>query len=55
MSGTITFLTINIIGGIAVLGGYAVCLYFFPDQRETLWGGVQNGPVSYTHLRAHET
>ena len=43
MSGTITFLTINIIGGIAVLGGYAVCLYFFPDQREALWGGVQNG------------
>lgn len=43
MSGTITFLIINMIGGTAVLGGYLVCLYVFPSQREALWGGVQNG------------
>lgn len=43
MSGTITFLIINLIGGIAVLGGYLVCLYVYPDQREALWGGVQSG------------
>ena len=42
MSGTITFLIINVVGGISVLGGYLVCLYVFPDQREALWGGVQN-------------
>ena len=42
MSGTIIFLIINVVGGISVLGGYLVCLYVFPDQREALWGGVQN-------------
>ena len=43
MSATITFLIVNLVGGSAVLGGYLICLYMFPDQRETLWGAVQGG------------
>ncbi|MBH50753.1 MAG: hypothetical protein VYA83_05305 [Candidatus Neomarinimicrobiota bacterium] len=34
------FLIINIIGGIAVLGGYVVALINHPDTRGELWGGV---------------
>ena len=48
------FLWVNIIGGIAVLGGYIFALLSHPETRSDLWGGVPI-PVSYTHLRAHET
>ena len=34
------FLLINIIGGIAVLGGYAIALINNPETRNQLWGGV---------------
>ena len=34
------FLIINIIGGIAVLGGYVIALVNHPDTRSELWGGV---------------
>ena len=43
MSAPISFLIVNLVGGTAVLGGYLICLYMFPDQRETLWGAVQGG------------
>ena len=35
------FILVNIIGGLAVLGSYAAGLGFFPEYRETLWGGVR--------------
>ena len=35
------FLTINMIGGIAVLGSYAIGLGMFPEYREALWGEVR--------------
>ena len=41
MSVTAIFLVVNFIGGSAVLGGYLICLYVFPTQREMLWGNVQ--------------
>ena len=34
------FLLINIIGGIAVLGGYVIALINHPETRNQLWGGV---------------
>jgi len=34
------FLLINIIGGIAVLGGYVIALINHPETRNELWGGV---------------
>lgn len=34
------FLLINIIGGIAVLGGYIIALINHPETRNELWGGV---------------
>ena len=34
------FLLINIIGGIAVLGGYVIALINNPETRNELWGGV---------------
>ena len=34
------FVLINVVGGIAVLGSYVLCLMMFPEQREALWGGV---------------
>jgi len=37
------FTLINVIGGGMVLGGYAIFLYLFPDQRESLWGGIEGG------------
>ena len=43
MSATISFLIINLIGGTAVLGGYAGFLYMFPEQRDSLWGGIEGG------------
>lgn len=41
MSATTTFLITNVIGGSTVLGGYLICLYMFPSQREMLWGNIQ--------------
>ena len=35
------FLIINVIGGIAVLGGYVIALINHPKIRGELWGGVQ--------------
>ena len=40
MSQTNIFVLINVVGGIAVLGSYVLCLMMFPEQREALWGGV---------------
>ena len=34
------FLWINLIGGIAVLGGYIIALIYHPETRTDLWGGV---------------
>ena len=41
MSAGTTFVIVNLLGGISVLGGYVIGLYLFPDQREMLWGGLQ--------------
>ena len=35
------FLSVNIVGGILVLGGYALGLSMYPEYNEALWGGVQ--------------
>ena len=35
------FLSVNIVGGILVLGGYALGVSFYPEYNEALWGGVQ--------------
>ena len=37
------FTLINVIGGVMVVGGYAIFLYLFPAQRESLWGGIEGG------------
>ena len=37
----IVFLIVNAIGGIAVLGSYAIGLGMFPEYREALWGEVR--------------
>ena len=34
------FFLINIIGGVAVLGGYIIALLNHPETRNELWGGV---------------
>ena len=34
------FLWINLIGGIAVLGGYIIALIYHPETRTDLWGDV---------------
>ena len=41
------FLWINIIGGIAVLGGYIFALLSHPETRSDLWGGV---PIQWRAL-----
>ena len=38
-----SFLIVNVIGGVAVLGGYAGFLSVFPEQRDSLWGGIEGG------------
>jgi len=40
MSASNIFFLVNLIGGIAVLGGYAYYLAANPDHRAFLWGGV---------------
>lgn len=35
------FIAVNLIGGVLVLGSYAIGLGFFPEHRNDLWGGVQ--------------
>lgn len=35
-----TFVLANIIGGVAVLGSYALGLSLYPQYREALWGNV---------------
>lgn len=40
MQSKISFLLLNILGGIAVLGSYAWGILTFPDLREAFWGGV---------------
>ena len=37
----ILFLTINLIGGLAVIGSYVIGLGMFPEYREALWGEVR--------------
>jgi hypothetical protein len=37
------FTLINVIGGAMVVGGYAIFLYLFPGQMESLWGGIEGG------------
>ena len=37
------FLVVNLLGGIAVIGGYIACLTAYPQHGEALWGGVQGG------------
>ena len=41
MATRIVFALVNIVGGVAVVGGYAWCLGTYPEHREALWGGVQ--------------
>lgn len=38
-----TFIAINVIGGLFVLGGYVLTLSVFPQYRESLWGGIHGG------------
>ena len=40
MRTNIQFLWINIIGGVAVLGGYVYALLNHPDTGNDLWGGI---------------
>ena len=40
MANTHLFALINIIGGTLVLGSYVFCIYFYPEYRESFWGGV---------------
>ena len=40
MSASNVFFLVNLIGGIAVLGGYAYYLAVNPEHRAFLWGGV---------------
>ena len=40
MSTRIVFALVNVIGVVAVIGGYAWCLGTYPEHREALWGGV---------------
>ena len=40
MSPQVTFILVNMIGGILVLGGYAIGIGNFPEHRNSLWGGV---------------
>jgi hypothetical protein len=35
------FLIVNLVGGTAVLGSYAIGLGYFPEYRNELWGGIQ--------------
>lgn len=30
----------NLIGGIAVLGSYFLCMYLYPEFKEAFWGGI---------------
>ena len=41
MPSIMIFLSVNIVGGILVLGGYALGLSMYPEYNEALWGGVQ--------------
>ena len=41
MANTHLFAFINIIGGTLVLGSYVVCIYLYPEYRESFWGGIQ--------------
>ena len=41
MSTKIILSLVNVVGGAAVLGGYALYLGAYPEHRNTLWGGVQ--------------
>jgi len=43
MSVVRSFLIVNVVGGVAVLGGYAGFLSVFPEQRASLWGGIEGG------------
>lgn len=38
-----TMASINLFGGIAVLGSYAYCLLSYPAQAGDFWGGVPDG------------
>lgn len=40
MEETTTFLIVNIVGGILVLGSYLVYISQFPQESSQLWGGV---------------
>ena len=40
MSVTTVFLIVNVIGGTTVLGSYWLGIYYYIDQPESLWGGV---------------
>ena len=38
-----SFLVVNLVGGVAVLLSYALMLMWYPEHRESLWGGVGGG------------
>ncbi len=38
-----SFSVVNLVGGTAVLLSYAIMLMWYPEQRESLWGGVSGG------------
>ena len=38
-----SFSVVNLVGGVAVLLSYAVMLMWYPEHRESLWGGVGGG------------
>ena len=41
MSNTQVFVLVNVLGGVAVLGSYALGLLLYPETRMSLWGGIQ--------------
>ena len=47
MSHVQLFAAINIIGGVAVLSSYVGGILLYPEQREGLWGGIENRHRSY--------
>lgn len=42
MSPQTLFLSVNVLGGLAVISSYLIGLWYFPEHRNELWGGIQD-------------
>ena len=40
MSNSCVFAWVHLIGGIAVLSSYFLCIYFYPEFKEVFWSGI---------------